>query len=82
MGLTPCGVCVRRPRHVGGNASCPVLDIRQHPTETRKEVAAEYWPRHLLSWPDGCSGFQRGDLRQRPEEELQAACEGQLTLGE
>lgn len=83
MPLTPCDVCLRRPAHVGGNASCRMIERRvlavAGAIETR-ESSLTAWPRHRDQYPDGCTSFQPGD-RRLPPEELAGAIEGQLTLG-
>lgn len=83
MPLKPCDVCLRRPNHVGGNASCRMLDRRVIVVENGLEVresSVTAWPRHLAQYPDGCTSFQPGD-RRLPPEELAEALEGQMTLG-
>ena len=83
--MQPCDVCVRRARCAGGNGSCPVYSPPMvwidNPRREIREPETLHWPKHKKLWPDGCTNFQRGDLRQRPEEELQQALEGQMTLG-
>lgn len=83
MSLTPCDVCLRRPNHVGGNASCRMLERRVVGIQgdlSVRESSLTAWPRHRDQYPDGCTSFQPGDRRQPPEE-LVEALEGQLTLG-
>ncbi len=65
MGYDLCGTCVRRARHEGGNASCPVFDHRQVLRDgvMVKEPIEEAWARHRALWPSGCSNYKVGDRR-------------------